>query len=165
MVLVACVLTGAACSDDDTGTQTAGTITTTSPAASDGGPAAGSPDDDGFVYPADAWERADPEELGFDPVALEAIAADAEALGIGQPARDRVIDRGEVVLHIDASPAGINAHRVLGPAAGRAAVVDDDLDGDGGGRHQRRVAPALPASHSGGTRPASGEPLRAPGDT
>jgi CubicO group peptidase (beta-lactamase class C family) len=75
--LVGLVLVGACSSgpdddaDDDSGptsTTAAGaeeTTTTTAPA---------------FDYPGEEWERADAAEMGFDPEALEAIAATAEEL-------------------------------------------------------------------------------------
>ncbi|HEY8527265.1 MAG TPA: serine hydrolase [Acidimicrobiales bacterium] len=37
------------------------------------------PPDPGVVYPGAEWERIDPAEAGFDPAALDRIAADAEA--------------------------------------------------------------------------------------
>jgi CubicO group peptidase (beta-lactamase class C family) len=91
--LAAGLLLAAACSSGDDGGEA------TAQAADDGGGAAddqaaadddaGTADDeaddqdtgDAFVYPGAEWERADPEEMGFDPAALDAIAADAERSG------------------------------------------------------------------------------------
>ena len=52
--------------------------------------------------------------------------ADAEAIGIGQAARDRVVHRGEIVLDIDTSPSGENAHGEFFAAPSRAARVRHD---------------------------------------
>lgn len=77
--LVVLVLLGAGCSDDgasdgdaagseaDPTSTTAATTTTADPA-------------DDVVYPGEEWERADPEEMGFDPAALEAVARTADEL-------------------------------------------------------------------------------------
>lgn len=75
--MAAGLVMGSACSDDGTEPETAAT---TAPAGPSLGSSMTEPDVEGFVYPDDAWERADPEEMGFDTEVLEAIAADAEAL-------------------------------------------------------------------------------------
>ncbi|QYG95116.1 beta-lactamase family protein [Iamia sp. SCSIO 61187] len=69
-ILAAVTLVVACTSSDETGS--AGT--TTEPAISTSAPA------EAFVYPGEEWERADAAEMGFDPAALEAVAATAEEL-------------------------------------------------------------------------------------
>ncbi len=76
--LVTAAVLVAACSSADDGdaspsTTEAGSPTTTAPTTS-------APPGDDVVYPGAEWERADPAEMGFDPAALDAVAATAEEL-------------------------------------------------------------------------------------
>jgi CubicO group peptidase (beta-lactamase class C family) len=73
--LAAGVVLAAACSSGDGDGDVA-------PAAEDQSAAADDESQgDELVYPGEEWERADPEELDFDPAALDSIAADAERAG------------------------------------------------------------------------------------
>jgi CubicO group peptidase (beta-lactamase class C family) len=75
--LAAGVVLAAACSSGDDGDR-AGTAN--EPAGADD-QAAAEEQGEAVVYPGDEWERADPEEMGFDPAELDAIAAEAERAG------------------------------------------------------------------------------------
>lgn len=70
--VVALVLVAAACSGatDDPPEQDAARSSTT----------AAPPAEEAVVYPGEEWATADPAEMGLDPAALDAVAADAEAL-------------------------------------------------------------------------------------
>ena len=58
--------------------------------------------------------------------ATVAPSADDQAIWVRDPLCDRVINRGKIVLHIDSAPGPVDAHRVFGPAAGRAARIRQD---------------------------------------
>lgn len=72
LVVVIGLLVGAGCSDDGADPEAADA---TRPGAE---PSTTVQTGQEHVYPADEWERADPEEMGFDPAALESVAAEAE---------------------------------------------------------------------------------------
>lgn len=76
ILVVASVLVVACSSSSDDGDGASSTTTTTEAGSATAEPAA----DDDVVYPGDEWERADAAEMGFDPAALDAVAATAEEL-------------------------------------------------------------------------------------
>src|SRR5262245_37723833 len=68
--------------------------------------------------------RAGDEIIGRHPTVTP--TTDSEPFRICQTAPDRVVDRREIVLHVDAAPRRINAHRVGGTTTGRAARIRQD---------------------------------------
>lgn len=82
VLFVAGLIGGTACSDDGAadGRSTAPGSTAQDPSSTSveaDGAGSGVPADD-HVFPGDEWESATPEEMGFDPAALESVAAQAD---------------------------------------------------------------------------------------
>lgn len=71
----------AGCSSSDDGDDTAGSTTTAAAEEAPTEEPATEAPGAGFTYPGDEWERAEAAEMGFDPAALDAVAATAEAEG------------------------------------------------------------------------------------
>lgn len=71
----------AACSDDSDGSTADETSTTVGDGSgTSSSTTTGDPSGDALVFPGEEWDRASPEELGFDPASLEAVAQTADDL-------------------------------------------------------------------------------------
>lgn len=86
-VVGACLLVAVACSDDGSSPDDAGddVVGASDDAEADaGGDGASGPDepaDSAATFPGDSWDVADPEDLGFAPERLQAVADEAQEIG------------------------------------------------------------------------------------